>query len=255
MLLSRLITGDSDFGPRIARKGGGGGGTTVTESGLPKEFRPYITEALKSAQDTFKAGELSNVASLTPEQQEAYNRKLELGARGGTLDQLAAESYDAAGAFRDAAAGEGLFGADAIQQQTEALTAGGENNPLTQAVQQAIGTGRASQALGGTLGSARAGAQTERAGYDAAANVATSELDKRRQASLTGAEGVIGSGDRVGQQFGAGVKATEGVGAAIQQQQQNEADAAYQGLSRLFGFYGSPALGSESKAVQSGGGK
>ena len=253
-MLSKLITGDG-FGPRIARKGGGGGGTTVTEAGLPKEFRPYIEESLKSAQDAYKGGALSEVAGLTPEQTDAFNRKLELGQRGGVLDRLAEDSYGAAGAYRDAAAGTGLFGADAIQKQTEALTAGGDENPLSRAVQEAIGSGRSSQALGGTLGSARAGAQTERAGYDAAANVAQSELDKRRQASLSGAQGVIGSGNQIGNQFGAGVRATEGVGSALQQQQQKELDAAYQGLQRIFGLYGSPAIGSESKATQSGGGK
>lgn len=253
MLLSKLITGDS-FGPRIARKGGGGG-TATSVSGLPEEFRPYIKEALASAQDVYKAGELNRVQGLTPEQQDAFNRKLELGQRGGVLDRLAEESYGAAGAFRDAAAGEGLFGADAIQKQTEALTAGGEENPISQAVQKVVGEGRTSNALGGRLGSARAGAQTERAAYDTAANIAQSELDKRRQASFTGAQGVIGSGSTIGNQFGAGVKATEGVGSAIQQQEQREADRAYQGLQRLFGLYGSPAIGTESKTTQSGGGK
>ena len=254
MLLNRLITGDS-FGPQIARKGGGGGGTTTNVSGLPEEFRPYIRESLASAQDAYKAGALEEVAGLTPEQQDAFQRKLELGQRGGVLDRLAEESYGAAGAFRDAAAGQGLFGADAIQKQTEALTAGGDKNPISQAVQEVVGQGRTANALGGRLGSARAGAQTEKAAYDTASNIASQELDKRRQASFQGAQGVIGSGQQIGNQFGAGVKATEGVGGALQQQNQREADAAYQGLQRLFGLYGSPALGSESKATTSGGGK
>ena len=53
--------------------------------------------------------------------------------------------------------------------------------------------------------------------------------------------------------MGQGIKATEGVGSAIQQQKQNEADAGYQGIQRLFGLYGSPAIGQEK--VTSGGGK
>ena len=252
MLLGRLITGDS-FGPRIARKGGGGSSTQV--SGLPEEFRPYIRESLASAQDAYKAGALSEVAGLTPEQQDAFSRKLELGQRGGVLDQLADESYGAAGAYRDAAAGRGLFGADAIQKQTEALTAGGEKNPISQAVQNVIGEGRTSAALGGRLGSARAGAQTEQAAYRTAADVAGQELAQRRQAAFQGAQGTIGSAGQIGQQFGAGVKATEGVGGAIQQQNQRELDAAKKGLEALFGFYGSPALGQETHATTSGGGK
>lgn len=241
--------------PMMLRKGGGGGGGGTSVSGLPQEFRPYIEESLKAAQDAFRAGALSEVQGLTPEQQDAYQRKLELGARGGTLDQLANEAYGAAGSYRDAAAGRGLFGADAIQQQTEALTAGGENNPISQAVQAAVGTQLGNQALGGTIGSARAGAQTEKAAYDAASQVAANELANRRQASLQGAQGAISSAGQVGDLFGQGIKATEGVGSALQQQQQNELDARYQGLERIFGLYGSPALGSETKTTQSGGGK
>jgi len=39
----------------------------------------------------------------------------------------------------------------------------------------------------------------------------------------------------------------------MQQQKQNEADAAYQGISRLFGLYGAPAVGSKTEKVSSGG--
>ena len=254
MLLGKLITGDA-MGPTIYRKGGGGGGTTVTESGVPQEFRPYVTNALQDAQAARQAGALQHVEGFTPEQQDAFSRKLELGQRGGVYDKLAEESYGAAGAYRDAAAGRGLFGADALQQQTEALTAGGADNPITQAVQQAVGQGQTNQALGGALGSARAGAQTQRAGYDAASQLAAGELANRRQGALSGAQGVIGSADPIAGQFGRGVQATEGVGSAIQQQRQNEADATYQGLQRFFGLLGSPAVGSTSKATTSGGGK
>ena len=254
MLINRLITGDMP-GPRIARKGGGGGGTTTQVSGLPDEFKPYVEESLKSAQDAYKAGALSEVSGLTPEQQDAFQRKVELGQRGGVLDQIAQDSYSAAGAYRDAAAGQGLFGASAIQDQTQALLAGGENNPIAMAVAQAVGQGNTANALGGRIGSARAQSGTERAGYDAAAQTAGQELAARRAASLQGAQGVIGSGGNIQNQFGAGVKATEGVGGALQQQRQRELDAAYQGLERIFGLYGSPALGQKQTATQSGGGK
>ena len=253
MLLSKLITGDP-MGPRIARKGGGGG-TSTTTSGVPDEWKPYITESLQNAQDAYRAGALSEVAGLTPEQQASYGRQLELGGRGGVYDQLAADSYGAAQAYRDAAGGTGLYGANALQDQTAALTAGGAQNPINTAVQQALGQSLGNQALGGTLGSARAGAQTEKAAYDAASGVAAQELAARRQAGLQGAQGVIGSGDAIAGQFGRGAATQEGVGQAIQQQQQNELDATHQGLQRIFGFYGSPAVGSQSSTTTSGGGK
>ena len=255
MLLSRLITGDP-MGPQIARGGGGGGGQTSTAtSGVPDWAVPYVKGGLQDASDAYKAGALSEVAGLTPEQLETLGRRSELGQRGGVLDSLAQDSYGAAQAYRDAAAGQGLFGADAIQAQTEALTAGGAENPVTQAVQQAVGNQLGAQALGGALGSARAGAQTERAAYDAASQVAGNELAQRRQAALSGAQGVIGSGREIGSQFQSGANLAGAVGDALQQQRQNELDATHQGLGRFFGYLGSPALGQKSTTTTTGGGK
>ena len=133
----------------IANKGGGGS-TTVTESGLPKEFRPYVEQALKDAQTAYQAGALEHVEGLSPEQQDAFNRKLELGQRGGTLDRIAEDSYGAAGAYRDAAAGTGLFGADAIGEQTKAL-----EDTIGEAQREQLGSLNTGASRGGTLGSAR----------------------------------------------------------------------------------------------------
>ena len=232
--------------------GGGGGGTTTTESGVPKEFRPYVTESLKNVQDAYDAGALGHVEGLTPEQKDAYQRKLELGKRGGVLDQVAADSYGAAGAYRDAAAGRGIFGADALGKQTEALESSLAPTLDRLGAQEDFGA-----AIGGRLGSARADALKGSTLAGAATDAASKELAARRDGSLAGASGVIQSGSNIQNQFGQGASATENVGTALQQQKQNEADATYQALSRVFQFYGSPALGSESKSTssQSGGGK
>ena len=255
MLLSRLITGDP-MGPQIARGGGGGGGqTSVAQTGVPDWAVPYVKGGLRDASEAYEAGALSEVADLTPEQLETLGRRSELGQRGGVLDALAQDSYSSAQAYRDAAAGQGLFGSDAILAQTNALTAGGEENPVTQAVQQAVGNQLGAQALGGALGSARAGAQTQKAGFDAASAVAANELAQRRQAALSGAQGVIGSGGEIGRQFQSGVNLAGSVGDALQQQKQNELDATHQGLGRFFGYLGSPALGQSSTTTTSGGGK
>jgi len=111
--------------------------------------------------------------------------------------------------------------------------------------------GRAS--MGGGLGSARGDAMTASALSKTGADIAQSELANRRAGSFTGAGGVINSGNTIGGQLGAGIAATEGVGSALQQQGQNEMDAAYQGISRLFGLYGAPAVGSKVTSSSSGG--
>lgn len=231
--------------------GGGGGGTTTTSvSGLPAEFKPYVEKALKGATTAYEQGDLSAVAGLSDPQREAFGRKLELGSRGGVLDQVARDSYGAGQAYRDAAAGRGLFGADALGEQTRAL-----EGTVGNALRQQLGDLNTGASFGGTLNNARQQAATNAALTQTAGQIAADELAQRRNAALAGAQGVVTSGSAIQDQFGQGVRATEGVGAALQQQRQNEADAVYQGLNRLFGLYGSPAVGQESRATSSGGGK
>jgi len=243
------FTGDGGM-PTIYRKGGGGGGTQTSTSGIPDEFKPYVTEGLKDAQTAYKAGALSEVAGLTPEQQEAFGRRKELGGRGGIYDQLAQDSYGAAQAYRDAASGQGLFGADALGKQTQAL-----EDTIGEAQRTQLGQLQGQSALGGSLGSARNQAGINQALTQTAGNIAAQELSQRRQAALGGAQGVIGSGSQIGSQFGRGAAEVGTVGDALQQQQQNELDRVHQGLSRFFGYLGSPAVGQKSTTTTSGGGK
>ena len=84
------------------------------------------------------------------------------------------------------------------------------------------------------------------------AEIAQAELAARRQAAFGGAQGIIGSGQNIQGQFGTGAATLGAVGDVLQQQGQREGDAAYQGVQRLFGLYGSPAIG--QKTVQTGGG-
>ncbi len=72
------------------RWGGGGGSSTTT--GVPDWLRPQVEKAANDATALYDEGALSNVAGLTPEQMDAYNRKLELGKQGGMLDQLGGDS-------------------------------------------------------------------------------------------------------------------------------------------------------------------
>ena len=149
-----------------------------------------------------------------------------------------ADSYGATQAYRDAASGTGLFGSDALATQSAAL-----QDRIGQAQQTQLGNLQGQLAGRGALSSARGQASVNQALSKTSADIAQRELESRRQYALGGAGGVLGAGSQLQQQFGAGVGETEAVGQALQQQAQNEGDAAYQGIQRLFGLYGSPALG------------
>lgn len=226
---------------------GGGGASTTSESGLPDWARPAVESSLNKAVATEGAGGFSHVQDLTPEQLDAFGRRKELGQRGGVLDQIASDSYGATQAYRDAASGTGLFGADAIGQQAKAL-----EGTIGQAQKAQLGGLQGQAAQRGALGSARSQASIDQALTKTGADIASRELDARRQASLAGAGGTLGAGQNLQNQFLTGVGQTEDVGSALQQQAQNEGDAAYQGLQRLFGLYGSPALGQKQVSTQRG---
>ena len=89
--------------------GGSPAQTVVSNTGVPDWLRPQVEAATQAATNLYDKGALSNVEGLTQAQQDAYKRKLELGQRGGMLDQLGVDSYQAAGAYRDAAQGKGCL--------------------------------------------------------------------------------------------------------------------------------------------------
>ena len=227
---------------------GGGTKETVKHTGVPDWLRPNVEGAADAATDLYNTGAMSGVAGLTPEQQEAYKRKLAMSGQGGMLDALAADSYGAAGVYRDAAAGTGLYGQDALGNQITAM-----KDTIGAAQQEQLGGLLGQASMGGGLGSARQDAMTASALSKTGADIAQSELANRRAGAMQGAQGTIGSGNTIAGQLAAGANMTEGVGSALQQQNQNEMDAAYQGISRLFGLYGSPAVGSKVTSSSSGG--
>lgn len=226
----------------------GGGGSTTSTTGLPDWARPYIEDSLGNAVDLYGSGAYENVAGFTPEQITAMEKQKELGGTGGVYDQIAADSYGATQAYRDAASGTGMFGADALGKQTTAM-----KDSIGTAVGDVLGQQRGQFQRTGNLGGARAQQSMDSSAMKVGGDMAAAELANRRSAALSGAGGVLGAGSGLQNQFGAGASMLGGVGSAIQQQNQNEGDAAYQGIQRLFGLYGSPALGSTS--TQTGGGK
>tara|TARA_R110000822_G_scaffold172400_1_gene312059 strand:- start:404 stop:1090 length:687 start_codon:yes stop_codon:yes gene_type:complete len=226
----------------------GGGSDQTSTTGLPDWARPYVQDSLGSAVDLYGAGAYENVAKLTPEQITAMEKQKELGGTGGVYDKIAEDSYGATQAYRDAASGTGMFGADALGKQTSAM-----KDSIGTAVSDILGQQRGQFSQSGNLGGARAQQSMDSSAMKVGGDMAAAELANRRSAALSGAGGVLGAGSGLQGQFGAGAGMLGSVGSAIQQQNQNEGDAAYQGIQRLFGLYGSPALGSTS--TQSGGGK
>lgn len=227
---------------------GGGGNSGTTTSGLPDWAQPYVEKSLGAAQDVYEVGGMNHVEGLNPEQISSLEKQKELGGTGGVYDQIAADSYGATQAYRDAASGEGLFGSGALGQQTQAMS-----DSIGTAMNDFVGGQKGQYSRTGNLGGARAQAATTQGAMKVGGDMAAAELANRRSAALSGAGGVLGAGSGLQGQFGAGAGMLGSVGSAIQQQNQNEGDAAYQGIQRLFGLYGSPALGSTS--TQSGGGK
>ena len=227
---------------------GGGGSTTTSTSGLPDWAQPYVKDALGSSTDLYKVGGMSHVEGMTPEQVEALEKTTQLAGTGGVYDQIAADSYGATQAYRDAASGTGLFGADALGQQTTAM-----KDSIGTAVGDILGQQRGQFSRLGNLGGARAQQSMDSSAMKVGGEMAAAELANRRQAAMSGAGGVLGAGNTLQNQFGAGAATLGQVGTAIQQQNQHEGDAAYQGVQRLFGLYGSPAIGSTS--TRTGGGK
>ena len=227
---------------------GGGGGSQPTETGLPDWAQPYAKEALEGAIGDYRKGNYARVEGLSDPQADAFGRKLEQGQRGGIFDTLGQDSYGAAQVYRDAAGGQGIFGADALGQQAQAL-----ESTIGDATKEQLGDLNLQASNQGVLGSARNQAATQSALAKTAGDIAAQELAQRRQAAFSGAQGVVGSGGTIADQFSRGTDVTEGVGLALQQQRQNEADAAYQGTQRLFGLLGSGVTG--QKQVTSGRGK
>ena len=159
----------------------GGGGSTTSTTGLPAWAQPYVEDSLGSAVDLYKTGAYENVADFTPEQITAMEKKKELGGTGGVYDQIAADSYGATQAYRDAASGTGMFGADALGKQTAAM-----KDSIGTAVGDVLGQQRGQFQRTGNLGGARAQQSMDSSAMKVGGEMAAAELANRRSAALSG---------------------------------------------------------------------
>ncbi|MDC6464983.1 hypothetical protein PQZ39_00975 [bacterium] len=221
-------------------KGGGGNPTTVET--IPDWYRPYIEKAAGSAVSTYDAGNLSRVEGMNENQLGAIS-SLEGAAKkagdqytiGGTSQQV----------MQDQALGQGAFS----PASTEALR--------TKAIRDAQGafadTG-AQLASSGQVGGARAALLGQE--RDANLSGALAQIDYDAQAAdrasrAQGAGNLLSSTTGMSDLAGKASDYLGSAGSTEQEQAQREADADYQGLSRLASLLsGTPQPGQQ--AVQGG---
>lgn len=221
---------------------GGGGRTQTSESGVPDWARPYIEDAAKEAQELRKTGQLSQVAGLSDDQKLAQGLIRDQAATAGELPGYATD------AFKGAAEGTGIFGTGAYGDVSREL-----KPEIDRQIQGALGTQRGEFANAGVLGGARAQAASAGAAGNIASQLAAQEVAARRQGALQGAQAGVGATGQAFSQQAAANQALVRSGTEQQQQQQNELDAAYQGVQRFFGLVNPNTVG--QKTVQKGGGK
>ncbi len=204
----------------VSYLGGGKDKSQTTTSGVAdKAYEQYVSPFLSEAQKAQQAGELSRVAGFTPDQIAAQEAGRQAASNQAGLETLMANQ----------AAG----GVDLSGMRTAATTQ----------AKSALGALAGAAGRTGNLGGSRHALNQAGLTDDLAAKFAGIDLQKQQQ-DMAMKQAALGA-----QGTGAGLLGQ--VGAAGQQQAQAEADAQYQGLSRLGGMFG--ALPRTSTTTQSGG--
>ena len=198
----------------------GGDKTQVSQTGVASVFKPQITGMLNTASDLYGSGKLGAVAGLTPEQIAAQNQAKTLAGQQigmeGDLATLAGQPVNLSG-MRTAA---------------------------SQQAQKALGINAANAGRAGGLGGSRQMLNQQGISNDLAASFAG--IDQQAQAAqFSNMQGALAA-------QGGGAKTLSALGAATQQQAQNEADSAYKGLQQYASVFGAAAP-KETKTTSSGG--
>ena len=185
---------------------------------------------------------LENVAGLTPDQIAAQEA---IAAQAGSagVPQVATDT------FADQATGQGVFSTDQYGATQDAL-----QPQIQRATDQALGQQAGQFSRSGNLGGARAQAASAQAAGNIAADLTSREVAAQRQGAAAGAAGALGAS---GQQFGQEAAANQALaasGADQQQHAQQQADAQYQGIQRLFGLINPGTVG-QQQTTTGGGGK
>jgi len=205
---------------KVSRLGGGGDKQQTTTSGVAdKAYEQYVSPFLKQAQQAQQAGDLSKVAGFNKDQLAAQEAARKSAGTQTGLEELMAQQASA--------------GVDLSGMKTDA----------TQQAKTALGSLAGAAGRTGNLGGSRQALNQTGISQDLSAKFAGIDLQKQQQ-DMAMKQAALGA-----QGTGAGLLGQ--VGAAGQQQSQAEADAQYQGLSRLGGMFG--VLPKSSTTTSSGG--
>lgn len=219
------MTGDVP-GPRKAFKGGGGTQTTTQTSGIAPEFKPAVTKTIDAAGSLYDQGQLGRVAG-SGGVEGAYG-DLTAATRGAQADQQAA--------LRGAASD--------LRGQAGQITGTLNQDKAIADAKDILGQQRASQALTGGLGGARAARANNQLASEVGSNLAAQQAQFQNQAALQRA-GLLGQAGQLGAQ--AGQLGTQGAEAALVQQQaargfdQQKLDQKGQALAQYGQLLQSPA--------------
>lgn len=219
------MTGDVP-GPRKAFKGGGGTQTSTTTSGIAPEFKPAVKKTIDAAGNLYDQGQLGQVAD-TSGITSAY---------GGLTDATRTAQADQQAALRGAAGD--------LRGQAGQITGQLDQSKAIADAKDILGNQRASQALTGGLGGARAARANNQLASEVGSNLAAQQAQFQNQAALQRA-GLLGQAGQLGAQ--AGALGTQGAEANLVQQQtaqqlaQQKLDAPGQALAQYGQLLQSPA--------------
>jgi hypothetical protein len=238
---------DKKLNGHICYKGGGGGGTTTSTPLMPEEFKPF---AKQYANKLVRAGQSDNVFGQIANQDSALRQAQEAAlGRTGEVRRLGQAGVQAQ---QEAMTGRGLFGAQNLESQKDAL-----------AMQAADRLGQQTENLGGeasargVAGGRRAQFGAERAKALAGAQLTgklaeldTQDLAARRSASAN-ARGETAAMQKAGM---ADIDLLRGVGKERTAFAQKQADKAYTALQQQAGLFSGVPQGT-SQTSSGGGGK
>jgi hypothetical protein len=231
--------------PSTYNKGGGGNTTTVQESGINKEFVPYVQEGLKTAESMYK----TEMEKGGEELKGAYGQ---LGDVGKALGEKSAAEIANLEKLN-------VEGPGSLEARAEAKRQMGQdwNQIIGQDLLKTAGQQDFGLSSSGALGSARGQMAKQGAMVDKALDMRQLENKMKSQAAGT----LAGLDVAEQQRYITNLQARQGVGsdqykaaeAAVNAVTGAE-DAPYRGLDRFFGYLGSGVLPTTSTSTQSGGG-
>ena len=199
---------------------GGDTQTSTSVSGYAPEFKPQITKMLNTGQGLYDSGQLGAVAGFTPTQLAAPQAGIGAAGTQTTLEQSLANT---------AAQGVNLSG----------MRTGAKQSAL-----QALGLNAAGAGRAGGLGGSRQYLNQQSIANDLAGKFGQIDLQAQNQ-NFSNIQNALGA-------QGTGAQTMAQVGAGQQQQAQNQADAAYKGLSQLASIFGT-GMDKQTTTTQTGG--